>query len=66
MWVYHMSSGPQSCEHYPIVNDYLSRRSREAEGGVETVRKPTMIAEYMYMYNNYMVGVDNADHLVTY
>ena len=40
----------------------ISRRSRAAEGGVERVRKPTMIAEY----NTYMGGVDIADQLVTY
>ena len=40
----------------------VSRRSRAAEGGVERIRKPTMIVEY----NTYMGGVDIADQLVTY
>ena len=40
----------------------ISRRSRAAEGGVERVRKSTMIVEY----NTYMGGVDIADQLVTY
>ena len=40
----------------------ISRRSRASEGGVERVRKPTMIVEY----NTYMGGVDIAVQLVTY
>ena len=40
----------------------VSRRNRQAPGGVETVQKPTMIMEY----NAYMGGVDKADQLVTY
>ena len=40
----------------------ISQRSLAAEGGVERVRKPTMIVEY----NTYMGGVDIADQLVIY
>ena len=40
----------------------ISRRSRSAVRGVETVNKPNMIVEY----NKYMGGVDIADQLVTY
>ena len=40
----------------------ISRRSRSAVRGVETIRKPHMIVQY----NMYMGGVDIADQLVTY
>ena len=40
----------------------ISRRNRQATGGIENIEKPTMIAEY----NTFMGGVDKADQLVTY
>lgn len=40
----------------------VSRRSRLAPGGIESISKPVMIVEY----NKYMGGVDVADQLVTY
>ena len=40
----------------------ISRRSRQAPGGIENIQKPTIIAEY----NLFMGGVDKADQLVTY
>ena len=40
----------------------VTRRSRSAAGGTETVSKPVMITAY----TNFMGGVDVADQLVTY
>ena len=40
----------------------VSRRSRLAPGGTETISKPNMIDQY----NKYMGGVDKADQLVQY
>ena len=40
----------------------IQRSSRHAQGGIQTVCKPTMINEY----NKYIGGVDIADQLVTY
>ena len=40
----------------------VQRRNRHTPNGLETVQKPTAIAEY----NRYMGGVDRADQLLSY